>query len=121
MKINVVKNNNVEVAIVESRDILIKDVQSAIDLFATVEYETGVSRIVIEKEAICEEFFDLKTKIAGDILQKFINYKKKIAIVGDFSRYDSKSLKDFIYECNNGRDIFFLTSREEAIKKLSQN
>lgn len=87
---------------------------------ATVDYETGCSYIVISKSAICEEFFDLKTKIAGDILQKFINYQKKIAIVGDFTMYSSKSLRDFIYECNKGKDIFFLQDTQVAITKLSE-
>ena len=43
----------------------------------------------------------------------------KIAIVGDFSEYTSKSLKDFIYESNNGKDIFFLPDEKKAIDKLS--
>lgn len=63
--------------------------------------------IAINKSLISESFFDLKTRLAGDILQKFINYRVKIAIIGDFSMYTSKSLKDFIYECNKGKDIFY--------------
>lgn len=121
MRINIIKENNIEIAVVSSKEILITDVQSALDFFATVDYETGCSRMIINKSAICEDFFDLSTKIAGEILQKFINYRKKIAIVGDFSIYTSNSLKDFIYECNKGKDIFFLLSEEQAIEKLSMN
>lgn len=121
MQISVIKENNVEIAIVYSEHILITDVQSAIDFFATVDYETGCSRMIIDKASICEEFFDLSTKVAGEILQKFINYRKKVAIIGDFSVYKSKSLKDFIYECNKGKDIFFLPSEKEAIEKLSMD
>ncbi|HGD4000232.1 MULTISPECIES: DUF4180 domain-containing protein [Bacillota] len=40
-------------------------------------------------------------------------------IVGDFSIYTSKSLKDFIYECNKGKNIFFTSDVEQAIKRLS--
>ncbi|NLT94579.1 MAG: DUF4180 domain-containing protein [Clostridia bacterium] len=119
MQIIVIKENNIEIAIVNSENVVITDVQSALDLIATVEYETGCSRIIINKSLICEEFFNLSTKIAGEILQKFINYRKKIAIVGDFSKYTSKSLKDFIYECNRGKDIFFLPDEKQAIEKLS--
>ncbi len=119
MRIDTIVENNIEIAIVRSSDILIKDVQSALDLIATVGFETGCYRIVINKSSICEEFFDLKTKLAGEILQKFINYHVKIAIVGDFSVYTSKSLRDFIYESNMGKDIFFLPDVEQAIKKLS--
>ena len=56
--------------------------------------------------------------IAGDVLQKYINYQFKIAIVGDFSVYKSKSLKDFIYECNKGKEIFFLPNENQAVEKL---
>lgn len=119
MQISVIKENNIDIAIVNSHDLVITDVQSALDLFATVDYETGSSRIIVDKALITEEFFDLSTKIAGEILQKFINYHKKIAIVGDFSNYTSKSLKAFIYESNKGQDIFFLPNEKTAIERLS--
>jgi hypothetical protein len=119
MKINTIKENNIEVAVVNSSDILITDVQSALDFIATVGFETGCYRIILNKSSICEDFFNLKTKLAGEILQKFVNYHVKIAIVGDFSAYTSKSLKDFIYESNKGKDIFFLPDEKQAIEKLS--
>ncbi|MFF2529808.1 DUF4180 domain-containing protein [Brevibacillus sp. NPDC058079] len=108
------------IAIVSGSEVLIIDVQSALDLIATVHYEADSNLIIINKSLINESFFDLKTRLAGEILQKFINYRVKVAIVGDFSVYTSKSLKDFIYESNNGKDIFFLPTEEQAIEKLSQ-
>ncbi|MEA4847032.1 MAG: DUF4180 domain-containing protein [Clostridiaceae bacterium] len=119
MKITVIKENGIETAVVSSDEILIKDVQSALDLIATVNFETGCNRMIMNKSAICEDFFDLKTRLAGEVLQKFINYHTKIAIVGDFSVYSSKSLKDFIYESNKGKDIFFLPDESQAVEKLS--
>ncbi|WP_169085112.1 DUF4180 domain-containing protein [Paenibacillus sp. PL91] len=107
------------IAVVSSSEILIEDVQSALDLMATVQYETGCDRIVINKSLLSESFFDLKTRLAGEILQKFINYRKKVAFVGDFSAYPSQSFQDFIYECNRGNDIFFLPTDQQAIEKLS--
>lgn len=120
MNIRIVKKNNIDLAIVVSDEEIISDVQSALDLMATVNYESGCNRIILNKTAICEGFFDLKTRLAGEILQKFINYQTKIAIIGDFSTYSSKSLKDFIYESNNGREIFFLSDEAQAIDKLSK-
>jgi hypothetical protein len=119
MNIRAINKNGIDIAIVSSSNMLITDVQSALDLMATVSYEVSCQRIIINKSAICEEFFDLKTRLAGEILQKFINYRTKIAIIGDYSTYTSKSLKDFIYESNNGRDIFFLSNEDQAIEKLS--
>lgn len=103
---------------IESDEILIYDSQSALDFIATVYYEKNCSRIVLAKETICEEFFKLSSGIAGEVLQKFINYHTKLAIVGDFSKYTSKPLHDFIYECNKGKDIFFVENLEQAAEKL---
>ena len=71
--------------------------------------------------SIAEDFFILSSGIAGEILQKFINYQFRIAIYGDYSKYTSKPLKDFIYESNNGHNIFFVNNLEQAIDKLSKN
>jgi hypothetical protein len=64
-------------------------------------------------------FFDLKNGIAGEILQKFSNYRVRLAVVGDFSKYTGKSVHDFIRESNKVRHISFVHSTEEAIKILS--
>lgn len=119
MKVITIKENDIKIAVISSSEILITDVQSALDLMATVRYEADCSRIILNKSAICEDFFELRTKLAGEILQKFVNYQVKIAIVGDFSIYTSKSLKDFIYESNKGNDILFLPNEKQAIEKLS--
>ncbi|MGH0429757.1 DUF4180 domain-containing protein [Bacillus hominis] len=119
MEIKKVVIGGINIAVVRNDTVLISDVQSALDLMATVQYEVDSKRIIIHKSLISESFFDLKTRLAGEILQKFINYKVKSAIVGDFSMYTSESLKDFIYECNKGKDIFFLATEQQAIEKLS--
>ena len=112
---------NINVVKIEDERILIFDEQSALDVFMSLAYETGENRFIISKDNIIEDFFDLRTKIAGEILQKIINYKMKLAIIGDFSKYKSKSLRDFIYECNSGRDIFFVENESEALKLLGNN
>jgi hypothetical protein len=104
---------------IESEDILISDSQSALDLMMTVIYEKNCSRIVLDKKVIIEEFFRLSSGIAGEVLQKFINYRTKLAIIGDFSRYTSKPLHDFIYECNKGKDIFFVDNLDQAVERLT--
>jgi hypothetical protein len=120
MKTKILNENGVKIVIVEADYILITDVQSALDLIATMNYEHEATRIILFKEAICEDFLKLSTGIAGEILQKFINYGAKLAIVGDFSRYTSKPLHDFIYESNNGKDIFFVKNIDDAIEKLAK-
>jgi hypothetical protein len=121
MNINIINQNNIDIAVIHHDGFLITDVQSALDLIATVRYETGCDKMILSKDAVSKEFFDLSTKLAGDVLQKFVNYQMKIAFVGDFSVYSSRSLKDFISESNRGNVIFFLSDEEEAMEKLSKS
>ncbi len=112
--------NGVAVALVGGGEKLITDVGSALDFMATVQYETGCDRIAVPKTALAEDFFILSTGLAGEVLQKFVNYRCKLAIFGDFSRYTSKPLQDFIRESNRGRDIFFVADENEALARLSR-
>ncbi len=118
MNIRTERHSTETIAFVETDEVLVTDVQSALDLMATVRYETDADRLVLQKQALDERFFVLGSRLAGDILQKFANYRMKLAIVGDFSVYKSKALRDFIYECNNGSQIFFVSSDEDAVEKL---
>ena len=115
-----IEKNGVFCVLIESDHIAISDTQSAIDLLMNAKYENGTKNIVISKKLITEDFFILSTGIAGAILQKYINYGGRIAIYGDFSKYTSKPLKDFIYESNQGQDVFFVSSIEEAIDMLTK-
>lgn len=112
--------NQISCAVIHSEQVVITDEKAALDFMMTVQYETGCSGIVLNKEAIAENFFILSTGFAGEVLQKFVNYHIKFAIVGDFSGYTSKPLKDFIYECNKGNDIFFVSTQQEALEKLTR-
>lgn len=106
-------------AIVSSDSQVIVDVDSALDLLMSAKYEAGTKYIAVDKKLIAEDFFVLSSGLAGEILQKYINYGGKIAIYGDFSHYTSKPLKDFIYESNKGKDVFFAATKEEAVQKLA--
>ena len=119
MKTDVIKKNNIEVAVVSSDELMITDVQSALDLIMTVKYETGCTNIAVNKGTIINDFFVLSTCLAGEILQKFINYGVRFAIYGDFSEYTSKPLRDFMYESNKGKDIYFQPTDSLAVDKLS--
>jgi len=118
MNVQISEKESSKVAIIESADILINNTQDALDLMATIDHLYGCNKMVISKSSITESFFDLKTGIAGDILQKYTNYNMKIAIVGNFENYNSKSLKDFIFESNKGSQVFFLPDEKEAIDRL---
>lgn len=112
------EKNGIPCALVESGEVVIRDAQSAFDLLMSAKYEAGTKNIVVAKKCICEDFFILSTGLAGEILQKFVNYGARIAIYGDYSRYTSKPLHDFMRESNEGHDVFFVSARDEAIDAL---
>ena len=95
----------------------ISSVEDALDLLGNASY-LGAHKIIVRQEQLSPAFFDLSTKLAGEILQKFSNYRMKLAIVGDFRNVASKSLRDFIYESNHGGHIMFVSSDEEAELKV---
>lgn len=113
------KNNRI-CAIVESKNIVITDAQSALDLLMSAKYDIGTKNVVIDKKLIIEDFFILSSGLAGEILQKYVNYGGRIAIYGDYSHYTSKPLKDFIYESNKGKDVFFVSTVDEAVAMLTE-
>lgn len=120
MNIKMIHAPGVEIAVISSREVLIKTVQDALDIMATIHYEHSCDAIVFSKEAFPEAFFDLKTGLAGEILQKFTTYQMKFAVVGDFSGYKSKALQDFMRKSNRGSSVFFLPTEQEAVTALQK-
>jgi hypothetical protein len=118
MQIKIVTVNGDKIAEVLSDDILIRETQDALDLMAEIRYMDS-SKIIIHENNIIPDFFDLKSKLAGEILQKFSNYRMQLAIIGNFSKYSAKSFKDFIRESNRYRRINFVSSFDAAVEKLS--
>jgi len=119
MNIQIHQHNETNIAEVTSEKILIQTPGDGLQLMVDLYYQ-GYGEMILHEENITPDFFDLKTGIAGEILQKFATYRVRLAIVGDFARYDSKSLRDFIFESNKGRQISFVPSVEEAVGRLSR-
>jgi|SRR5690606_1352731 len=119
MDIAAIKINNLQIAEIVSDDIIIQTIDDGLDLMGTIYYQ-GFDKLILYEKNITPAFFDLKTKMAGEILQKFSNYRISLAIVGDFGKYPSKSINDFIRESNKLGHINFVASKEEAIDKLTK-
>lgn len=117
MQIQTIEINNQKIAEVISDEIIICGVQDGLDLLGNLYYQ-GFEKVILYQKNIIADFFDLKTGIAGEILQKFTNYRMPLIIIGEFENIQSKSLNDFIFESNKGKQVNFLKSKEEAVKKL---
>jgi len=108
-----------EIAEIIADNLVIKHVEDGLDLIGNIYYQ-GFDKVILYEKNITSDFFDLSTKMAGEILQKFSNYRIQLAIVGNFEAHQSKSMKDFIFESNKLGQINFVNSRSEAIDVLSK-
>jgi hypothetical protein len=115
LELNII-NNTAEII---SDKVIINSVDDAVNILGNANY-LGADSVILKKEHLNPDFFDLKTGIAGDVLQKFSNYQMKLAVIGDFSNIESKSLRDFIYESNKGGRINFLENKEKALDLFSK-
>jgi hypothetical protein len=80
----------------------------------------GADLVVIPVARLTGDFFVLRTRLAGEFLQKFVNYHMRVAVIGDIAQpvAESKALHDFVYESNRGNQIWFLESHEALEAKL---
>lgn len=114
MEITTYTLENTKIAEIKAPGIVLRTTEDSLNLIGDLYYQ-GYDRIILHEKNITPEFFSLKTKLAGDILQKFSQYAMPLTIVGDFGKFKSKSLNAFIYESNNGKQINFVSTIEEAL------
>ncbi|MEO7989794.1 MAG: DUF4180 domain-containing protein [Chryseolinea sp.] len=110
MKIETHQIEDIKIAEIVSDERIINSTADGLDLLGSLYYQ-GFDRIILQENNITPDFFDLKNGIVGEILQKFSNYRVRLAIVGDFKKYTGKILNDFMYESNEGKQINFVTSK----------
>lgn len=77
--------------------------------------------IVIPAKRLDGDFFRLKTGIAGAMLQKFVTYQFRVAIIGEISERveESSVLRDFVRECNRGSHFWFLENYDQLDQRLN--
>lgn len=117
MELKFIETDGQTLALLANSSFTINSPQDALELLMNCQY-SGTNRIILTEDHLTSDFFDLKTGMAGEILQKFSTYDGYLAIIGDYTKFTSKSLKDFIYESNRMRRINFVASQEDAIKAL---
>ncbi|MFN8516260.1 MAG: DUF4180 domain-containing protein [Thermomicrobiales bacterium] len=93
--------------------------RAAADLIGDALSE-GAIWVALPISRLTADFFQLRTGIAGMISQKFMNYRRKLAIVGDIAAQlaASNALRDWVRECNRGHELWFVASFEELAAKL---
>lgn len=93
--------------------------RDAVDLIGEA-LQHGATLVAIPAERLDDELFDLRTRLFGEFAQKFVNYRLRLAILGDIAHYveQSTALRDFVYETNRGSQIWFVANPDELGEKL---
>ena len=95
--------------------------RDALDLIsAALEHHAVMVAIPVAR--LDDDFFRLKTGVAGALLQKFVNYQVRIAIVGDISKFidESDAFRDLVRESNRGSQFWFVENRAELEQRLAE-
>ncbi len=110
-----IKSHSPNSAEIISEKVVITELEDALQLLGDIYYQ-GFDKLILHAHHFCPQFYDLRTGLAGEIIQKFVQYRMGLRIVGDFTTYQSKSLQAFMFESNKGKHLRFVTSVEEALR-----
>jgi|ERR1700691_5324492 hypothetical protein len=113
--------NEIQVYEVPAHGSELRTGQDAVDLMSAAS-ERRAAFIAIPVERLGDDFFDLRTRVAGEITQKFVIYGARVAIVGDISQRiaASKSLAAFVNESNRGHDLWFVDNLQALANRLAE-
>ncbi|MGI5380284.1 DUF4180 domain-containing protein [Streptomyces sp. CA-251387] len=93
--------------------------RAALDLIGDA-FGQDAELVAVPVGRVADEFFQLRSGVAGAVMQKFVNYRLRLAVVGDVSHHiaESTALRDFVHETNNGGHIWFLPTYDDLDAKL---
>jgi PadR family transcriptional regulator AphA len=91
--------------------------RDALDLVAACG-ENRTDRLLIHAGNLTEDFYNLKTGVAGEILLKFTNYWIRVAAVLTPELAEEGRFGEMVRESNRGRDFRVYYDREEAVRWL---
>ncbi len=114
----VIQIDNLKIGDIRNKQICISSETDMMNLIADVGYQLDCNVFILNEDQFTNEFFDLSTKILGHVLQKCKTYNVRLAIIGDYKKYNSNALHDFIYESNKGSDFYFVETETKAIDYL---
>ncbi|WP_213450629.1 DUF4180 domain-containing protein [Rhizomonospora bruguierae] len=93
-------------------------VQDALDLIGAAFL--GAEVVAVPASRLDEDFFDLGTRFAGEVMQKFVNYHLRLAVIGDISRHlaASSALRALVQESNSADHVWFVPDLEALDERL---
>lgn len=107
--------------IADANGAAVRDFSGGRDLIGEALSERA-SVIAVPVERLDASFFQLRSGLAGDVLQKAVNYHMKFAVIGDIAAHvaASDALRDFVVESERGNSIFFVADVAALEARLGQ-
>jgi hypothetical protein len=92
--------------------------QDALDLVGAAF--DGAEVVAVPASRLDESFFSLSTRFAGEAMQKFVNYRLRLAVIGDISQHlaASSALRAFVHESNQADHVWFLPDLDALDARL---
>jgi hypothetical protein len=80
----------------------------------------GARVVAVPADRLDPNFFSLGTRFAGEVMQKFVNYRLRLAVIGDISRQlaASSALRALVHESNRGDQVWFLPDLDALDARL---
>jgi len=106
---------NTAVPVVEG--LAISRLEDALDLIAAC-YEHSAHGVIIEGSSLPESFFDLRTRFAGEFVQKLVNYQLRVAAIFSDDQAYSERFREYVREASNGPQFRTFAERAPALTWL---
>ncbi|MEV4417942.1 DUF4180 domain-containing protein [Catellatospora sp. NPDC049609] len=112
------EHHGIGVLVADADGPAVTTVQDALDLIG--EAFQGAQVVALPAARLTGDFFTLGTGLAGEIMQKFVNYRIRLVVLGDLGRWleRSSALRALVAESNRGEHVWFLADLGELAERL---
>lgn len=114
----IVSENGIDFAECSPVEKLITTEQDMVDLIGLCGYHQ-TNNLLIYAQNVDESFFDLRSKLAGAVLQKCMNYYMRVVMVLPSDIENNKRFSEMVLETNKGNHFRVFKNRDETVKWLT--
>jgi hypothetical protein len=120
MNTSLVESNGCRMLTLSASGPLLGSAGDVIDIIGQ-SLSQGATVIVVPVERLDPAFFQLRSRLAAEFVQKIVNYRLRLAVIGDVSAHSAASTawRDFVREANRGSCVWFLQDYDALVAKLS--
>ena len=108
-----------------ARSVILECVDSVVDpddalSIVAASYEMNTNRVLLRDRQLPPEFFALRTRFAGEFIQKLVNYQITVACVFEDGRPFGDRFREYVGEAKQGRQFRSFTDEREAVAWLEE-